>query len=92
MVVTATELRQNIYRLLDQVLDSGEPLEIERNGRRLRVVPADVPNKLDLLEPHPDFIVGDPENLVHMDWYHEWKPYLGDEEDEEKEPDQGRPG
>lgn len=74
MVVTASELRQNIYKLLDQVLDSGVPLEIERNGRRLRVVPVDAPSKLDRLIEHPDYIVGDPEDLVHMDWSHEWRP------------------
>lgn len=74
MIVTASELRQNIYKLLDQVLESGVPLEIERNGRRLRVVPVDAPSKLDRLIEHPDCIVGDPEDLVHMDWYHEWRP------------------
>jgi len=74
MVITASELRQNIYKLLDQVLDSGVPLEIERNGRRLRVVPVDAPSKLDRLIEHPDLIVGDPEDLVHIDWSHEWRP------------------
>ncbi|HEY3117666.1 MAG TPA: type II toxin-antitoxin system Phd/YefM family antitoxin [Chloroflexota bacterium] len=74
MVITATELRQNVYKLLDQVLESGEPLEIERNGRRLRVVPVDAPSKLDRLIPHPDYIVGDPEDFVHMDWLSEWHP------------------
>jgi len=72
--VTASELRQNIYKLLDQVLESGVPLEIERNGRRLRVVPDDARSKLDRLVPHPGTIIGDPEDLVHLDWTHEWKP------------------
>ena len=74
MVVTASELRQNIYKLLDRVLESGEPLEIERNGRRLRVVPLDAPPKLDRLAEHPGYIVGDPEELVHVDWSGEWRP------------------
>lgn len=74
MVVTASELRQNINKLLDQVLDSGVPLEIERNGRRLRVVPVDAPSKLDRLIEHPGYIVRDPEELVHIDWSHEWRP------------------
>ena len=43
MVISASQLRQNIYRLLDEVLESGEPIEIERNGRRLRIVPAEAP-------------------------------------------------
>lgn len=86
MVVTASALRQNIYKLLDQVLETGEPLEIERKGRRLRVVPADAQSKLASLVPHPDAIVGDPEDLVHMDWLAEWRPYLGGEDDEPRRP------
>ena len=74
MVITASELRQNIYKLLDQVLESGVPLEIERNGRRLRVIPTDAPGKLDRLIGHPDYVVGDPEELVHIDWSNEWRP------------------
>ena len=74
MVITASELRQNIYKLLDQVLESGVPLEIERNGRRLRVIPTDAPRKLDRVIGHPDYVVGDPEELVHIDWSNEWRP------------------
>ena len=74
MAVTASELRQNVYRLLDETLRSGVPLEIERNGRLLRIVPVDAPPKLDRLAPHPGTIVGDPEDLVHVDWSAEWRP------------------
>ncbi len=74
MSITASELRQNIYRLLDQVIESGVPLEIERNGHRLRVTSVDAPPKLDRLIEHEDYIVGDPEALVHMDWSSEWRP------------------
>ncbi len=72
MPVTASELRANIYRLLDQVLETGEPLEIERNGRRLRVVPDQRPSKLDRLVPHPGTVVGDLEDIIHMDWSVYW--------------------
>lgn len=74
MPVTASELRQNVYRLLDEVLASGIPLEVERGGRRLRIVPAEAPSKLSRLSPHPGTIVGDPEDLVHLDWSGEWHP------------------
>ncbi|HEU0167055.1 MAG TPA: type II toxin-antitoxin system Phd/YefM family antitoxin [Chloroflexota bacterium] len=74
MSVTASELRQNIYKLLDQVLETGVPLDIERNGRRLRVVPADARPKLQRLTAHPDAIAGDPDDLVHLDWSQEWRP------------------
>ncbi|MCC7019691.1 MAG: type II toxin-antitoxin system Phd/YefM family antitoxin [Ardenticatenales bacterium] len=72
MAVTASKLRANIYRILDQVLETGLPVEIERRGKRLRIVPAQPHRKLDNLEPHPDFIAGDPEDLVHLDWSAYW--------------------
>lgn len=74
MIITASALRQDIYRLLDRVLETGEPLEIERNGKRLLVTLADAPPKLSRLTPHPDFLVGDPEDFVHIDWSDEWHP------------------
>lgn len=74
MAITASELRQNVYRLLDEVLRTGAPLEIERGGRHLRIVPVDAPDKLVRVSPHPGTIVGDPEELVHVDWSDEWRP------------------
>ena len=72
MTVSASELRQNVYRLLDQVLTTGEPLEIKRKGRTLRIVPDAPPNRLQRLRPRPDAIVGDPEDLVSIDWSDTW--------------------
>ena len=76
MTITASKLRENIYKVLDQILATGVPVEIERRGRRLRIVPADESprTKLARLEPRPKAIVGDPEDLVHLDWSAEWKP------------------
>ncbi len=69
--ITATRLRQNLYSILDQVIDSGLPVEIERRGQRLRIVPAQATRKLDRLERRP-VINGDPEALVHVDWSDAW--------------------
>lgn len=74
MAISTSELRQNIYRLLDEVLETGVPLEIERKGQRLRIVPADPRSRLDRMVGHPDFIVGDPDELVHIDWSEHWRP------------------
>ncbi len=76
MAVTASKLRADIYRLLDRVLETGEPLVIERNGRTLRII-ADRRNRdLARLPKHPDFVIGDPDELVDIDWSDEWKPFL----------------
>lgn len=76
MAITASELRQNIYRLLDEVLQTGVPLEVELKGRRLKVVPADPASRVAALDSHPGTITGDPEDLVHLDWTVEWRPSL----------------
>lgn len=74
MAVSPSELRANIYRLLDEVLATGTPLEIERKGRKLRIVPDEPVSKLSRLKPRPGFIIGDPDDLVHMDWSEYWDP------------------
>jgi hypothetical protein len=68
--IKATKLRQNLYRILDDILQTGIPIEIERNGRVLKIIPEKI-NKLVNLEKH-DLIIGDPEEIVHMDWSSEW--------------------
>ena len=35
MAITASKLRADVYRLLDEILESSQPLEIERNGKIL---------------------------------------------------------
>jgi antitoxin (DNA-binding transcriptional repressor) of toxin-antitoxin stability system len=69
--VTATALRQNLYNILDEVIDSGVPVEIERRGHRLRIVAARSSRKLDGLQRR-DVMTGDPESLVHIDWSDTW--------------------
>jgi antitoxin (DNA-binding transcriptional repressor) of toxin-antitoxin stability system len=70
--VTPSQLRQDIYRLIDRVLESGEPLEIERKGRRLRLVPADSMDRLSRIRTHSGVIVGDPDDLDAIDWSATW--------------------
>lgn len=74
MAVSASRLRQDIYRLLDEVLETGVPLEIERKGRRLRIVPAQPVSRVAQLEPHPDAFVGDIDDILTIDWMAAWRP------------------
>ena len=71
--LTPSRLRENLYRILDHILDTGKPVEIKRKGRRLKIVP-EQERKLSLLKPHPGYLNTDPDELVHMDWSHEWRP------------------
>ena len=73
MSITASQLRQNVYQILDEVLDTGAPVEIARRGRVVRLVPDVETSKLDRLVRR-DVVVGDPKDLAEMDWSGEWQP------------------
>lgn len=66
--VSPTELRSNIYKLLDDVLNSGVPLEINKGGKLLRIVPVAKSNKLTNLVSRSDVIVGNSDDLVDISW------------------------
>lgn len=74
MSVTASQLRADVYRILDRALESGEPVEIERHGQILRLVPPRLRSWVDRLPKREGVVAGDPDELVHLDWSAEWKP------------------
>ena len=43
--ISATELRRNVYRILDDVLESGETRYISRRGKTLMLVSASPPRR-----------------------------------------------
>ncbi len=65
MGMSLTALRNRIFKVVDEVIKTGIPVEIERKGHRLRIVLAEKKSKLDNLKPH-DCIVGDPEDLISL--------------------------
>jgi prevent-host-death family protein len=64
--VSPTELRSNIFKLLDEVITSGVPIEINKGGKLLRIVPVEKVNKLANLSPKQDVIVGNPDDLADI--------------------------
>lgn len=66
--VTPTELRSNIYNLLDEVLRTGIPIEINKGNRKLRIIPVEKTNKLQNLISRAEVIKGDPDDLVDISW------------------------
>jgi hypothetical protein len=70
-MLSATKLRESLYAVLDQVLKTGVPAIIERKGKRIRIVADIAPSRLERLERH-DAIVGDAEEIVHLDWSSNW--------------------
>jgi antitoxin (DNA-binding transcriptional repressor) of toxin-antitoxin stability system len=73
MALTASKLRENIYRIIDQVLETGVPVEVRRKGKTVRIVPGEPVSRLERLKPR-EFLREDPESIVHLDWSEEWRP------------------
>lgn len=62
--VSATRFRAALYKYLDEVINTGQSVEVVLRGRKVRIVPVDAPTRLAALEPRADYIVGDPDDLV----------------------------
>ncbi|AHJ12500.1 hypothetical protein [Sulfurospirillum multivorans] len=75
MVVTPSKLRENLYNLLDSVIEKGELLEISRKGKLLRIVPEQRPSRLDKIVAKNITTTSDDE-LINTPWESEWKPFI----------------
>jgi prevent-host-death family protein len=71
MRVTASKLRENIYRILDEAIETGVPVEVVRKGKVLRIVPEKPVSKLARLKKR-DVFVGNSDDIIGMDWSKEW--------------------
>lgn len=75
--MNATKLRADLYAVLDSVLETGKPVIIERRGRRLVLSVDKAPkrsSKKRWPDARPDWVNGNVEELVHIDWSKEWRP------------------
>lgn len=69
--VTPTQLRANIYNLLEEVLETGIPLEIRKGDKKLKIVPQETVDKFQNLVSRPGAIKGSPEELAEISWENE---------------------
>jgi hypothetical protein len=73
--MTASKLREDIYNILDRILETGEPVEVERKGRLLRIsVELPPASRLARMKKRAGLINGDPEALAEIDWSANWNP------------------
>jgi len=63
--ISLTALRNNLFKIVDQIIRTGNPVFLERKGQRLKIVLEEKKSKLDNLKPH-DCITGDPDDLVQL--------------------------
>ena len=71
MAITASKLRENVYRILDEAIETGKPVEVVRKGVTLTIVPPKRVSKMATLKKRKVF-VGDVEDIIGMDWSKEW--------------------
>ncbi|MCF6318810.1 MAG: type II toxin-antitoxin system Phd/YefM family antitoxin [Proteobacteria bacterium] len=71
--ITPTELRKDIYQILDNILSTGMPIEIIRNGKILKIIAVDEINKLNNLVSRPSTIIGNADDLADVHWQDEVK-------------------
>jgi hypothetical protein len=73
MKLTASKLRQDIFRILDKIIETGEPIEIERAGHILMITQVKrSSSKLSKLKRRK-VTDEDSDNFTHIDWSKEWK-------------------
>lgn len=96
MSLTASKLRANIYNVLDGVLETGIPVEIERNGRKLKIIADEPPSKLANLVDRPDGLVGDLDEIARIgftmngEWYLKPEDSVSGPDDSNLNPDGSR--
>lgn len=75
MNITISRLRENIYNIIDNVLETGVPIFIRRKGKTLKITVEGKVDKLETLKclDKRNIIRVDPDELIHLDWSSEWK-------------------
>ena len=74
MKVSVTQLRADVYNLLDHVTATGEPIEIERKGQRLRIIAVKPPSRLQRLKANKEKLwIGDRRDVFNIDWLAGWR-------------------
>jgi len=63
--ISLTALRSNLFKIVDKVIETGNPVELERKGHRLKIVIEGKKSKLENIKPH-DCIVGNPDELIDL--------------------------
>ncbi len=73
MQLKPSQLRVDLYRLLDHIIQTGQPIEIIRDDNVLAISLAKPADKFEKLKKR-NITVGDSNKLVEVDWSKNWKP------------------
>ena len=73
--MNATQLRAQLYRVLDQVIETGRPQRLARKGHTLLISLESSPRRLDLdALPRRRATDLSPEELAGTSWADAWEP------------------
>jgi hypothetical protein len=70
----ATNLRKNLFRILDKAARTGKAIEVESKGRKFKIIALKRTDKFANLQKHPDVFSGELDSLITIDWMAEWRP------------------
>lgn len=63
--ITLAALRNQLFKIVDRVIETGIPVQIERKGHKLLIVLEEKKSKFDNLKKR-SCIVGDPNELIDL--------------------------
>jgi len=71
-MITPSELRKDLYNLLDQVILTGKPIEVKRKDKVVKIMVEPSRSKLDNLKRR-DILNCEPDEIIYNNWEKEWK-------------------
>jgi hypothetical protein len=71
-MITPSELRKDLYNLLDQVILTGKPIEVKRRDKVVKIMVEPSKLKLNNLKRREVFNC-EPDEIIHNNWEKEWK-------------------
>lgn len=63
--LSLTALRSRLFKVVDGIIETGIPVEIERKGKRLKIVMVEKKRKIENLKKR-NCIIGDPDDLIDL--------------------------
>ena len=80
MIVSVTKLRKELFKLMDQIAQSGEPVFVDRNGIRIKIS-RDESSEISKFDRIKEFqgesVLKCPiEEIENIEWDSVWEPHI----------------
>jgi len=66
--VSLTELNSDLHNLIDEVIETGIPLELKRDGKKLLITLVSEVPRTERLFRRKEAFIGDSDDLLDMNW------------------------